>query len=132
MITQEHLEHWIKEIQWQLNGLHKELNKKGYVNNKGLVVDGDFLSLEYLREKTEIAIKTLHCIEWDILHDELESIDQILKNQRIAEQVLKAKKQVDDYWEAVETQPTPDVMIQGYYVGQKDLIKKIMETNNAD
>ena len=56
-----------------------------------------------------------------------ESIDQILKNQRIAEQVLKAKKQVDDYWEAVETQPTPDVMIQGYHIGQKDLIKKILE-----
>jgi len=70
MITQEHLEHWSKEIQWQLTGLNKELNKKGYVNNKGLPVDGDFLSLEYLREKTEIAIKTLHCIEWDILHDE--------------------------------------------------------------
>ncbi len=69
MITQEHLEHWLKEIDWQLNGAIKELSKKGYKEKNGLMIQGDYFSLEYMREKINTIKKLKETIQWDMSHD---------------------------------------------------------------
>ncbi len=70
MITKEHLEHWLSEIDWQLNGAVKELSKKGYAKTNGLMILGDYFSLEYMREKINTIKKLKETIEWDIEHDD--------------------------------------------------------------
>jgi len=71
MITQEHLEHWIKEITWSLNGIRKEIAKdKVVVTGINVGKDGEaWVSFEYLQEKAEIIAGTLRCIEDDIQRD---------------------------------------------------------------
>ena len=69
MITQEHLEHWLKEITWQLNGIINEVATKK-VGQTGLKLkNGNYVSFEYLLEKAEIIVGTLRCIEDDIQRD---------------------------------------------------------------
>lgn len=51
MITEEHLEHWLGEIEYALNGINNEINKDGYKEIAGEMIHGSHLSLEYLREK---------------------------------------------------------------------------------
>jgi len=69
MITQEHLEHWLKEITWQLNGIINEVATKK-VGQTGLKLkNGNYVSFEYLLEKAEIIAGTLRCIEDDIQRD---------------------------------------------------------------
>ncbi|MCK5642762.1 MAG: hypothetical protein KAJ19_18275 [Gammaproteobacteria bacterium] len=70
MITKDHLEHWLSEIDWQLTGAVKELSKKGYAQKAGLMINGDYFSLEYLREKIQTLTKLRDSIRWDIDHDE--------------------------------------------------------------
>jgi len=69
MIEKEHLEHWIGEVLYALNGIQKEINKSGYANVTGEMIHGDYLSLEYLREKESTIRRLLGCINWDMLHD---------------------------------------------------------------
>ncbi len=69
MISEDHLEHWLSEIQWQINGLTSELSKSGYLECDGLRLHGEYLSLEYLREKKYKIQKLKEQIEWDIEHD---------------------------------------------------------------
>ena len=69
MITKEHLDHWIYEINYALNGILSELSKKQYAETKGLKVNEDYLSLEYLREKENTIRNILNCIQEDIERD---------------------------------------------------------------
>jgi len=76
MITQEHLEHWIKEINWQLNGILNEVAESKLKGKKGIdikispQIDEDvYVSFEYILEKATTIWRTLHCIEDDIKND---------------------------------------------------------------
>ena len=69
LITEDHLKHWLSEIQWQLNGINTELSKSGYLKCNGFVKHGSFLSLEYLREKQYKIQKLKEQIEWDTKFD---------------------------------------------------------------
>jgi len=71
MITQEHLEHWIKEIEWQLNGILNEVAEER-VEMKGINVGktGEaWVSFEYLLEKATTIKGTIRCIQDDIMRD---------------------------------------------------------------
>lgn len=69
MITQEHLEHWISEIRYQLTGAVSELNRTVGIT-KGIALENNaFVSFEYLIEKVERAYQLLHTIEDDIKND---------------------------------------------------------------
>lgn len=69
MITEEHLRHWIGEINYQLNGLRNELNKKEFKDTKIVRVNDQVFSFEYGREKVETIAGTIKCIEDDIKND---------------------------------------------------------------
>lgn len=69
MIEKEHLEHWIGEVLYALNGIQKEINKSGFAEVTGELIHGDYLSLEYLREKESTIRRLLGCINWDMIHD---------------------------------------------------------------
>jgi len=71
MITQEHLEHWLNEITWQLNGILKEIALDKVVM-KGINVGSSgesWVSFEYLQEKAQTIQKLLGCIVYDITND---------------------------------------------------------------
>ena len=71
MISEEHLKHWISEIEWQLNGIQNEIAATK-VNMDGINVgkNGEaWVSFEYLQEKEATIRKLLNCITWDIAHD---------------------------------------------------------------
>jgi len=71
LITKEHLEHWLKEIRYQLNGIITEIDPKKVVL-KGINVGSSgeaFVSFEYLQEKAHTIQGTIRCIEDDIQHD---------------------------------------------------------------
>ena len=72
MITQEHLEHWISELNYALNGIDNEVNDKKVVM-KGINVgkNGEaWVSFEYIQEKVGTIRGTIRCIEDDIERDE--------------------------------------------------------------
>lgn len=68
MITQEHLEHWIKEINYQLQGILNEVAEER-VQQKGIQLEKTFVSFEYILEKATTIKGTLHCIEDDVARD---------------------------------------------------------------
>ena len=65
MITQEHLEHWIKEARYQLQGILNEIQ----VQKGGIVVDGKFVSFDYILEKAQKIEGNLKMIEEDVRLD---------------------------------------------------------------
>ncbi len=72
MITQEHLEHWLTEIEYQLTGILNEVAKEK-VQMKGINVGKtgeSWVSFEYLLEKATTIKKTIHCVRDDIMRDE--------------------------------------------------------------
>ncbi len=71
MITQEHLEHWLSELEYSLTSIRNEINKKAFVKTIGVTINDDYLSLEYLREKELILSGTIRCIKDDIRLDEV-------------------------------------------------------------
>jgi len=68
LITQEHLEHWIKEINYQLQGILNEVAEER-VQQKGIQLEKTFVSFEYILEKATTIKGTLHCIEDDVARD---------------------------------------------------------------
>lgn len=68
MITQEHLEHWIQEINYQLQGILNEVAEER-VQQKGIKLAKTFVSFEYILEKATTIKGTIHCIEDDIMRD---------------------------------------------------------------
>jgi len=95
MITKEHLEHWIRELQHPLSGILNEVaadkTQIGGIN----LPNGKYVSFEYILEKVVSATRTIGCIEFDILKDgtsaqddlkaELDNIDKDLLIEYILE-----------------------------------------------
>ncbi len=71
MITEDHLKHWLGEIEYQVNGILSE------VKHEKVVMDGinvgkngeSFVSFGYLREKGNRIRLLLNNIVWDLDHD---------------------------------------------------------------
>ena len=66
-IDTEYLVSMIAQARCKVNGMKNELNKTGFQECPGIMLHGDFLSLEYLREKSEVFAMMLDTIERDIL-----------------------------------------------------------------
>jgi len=66
-IDTEYLVEMIAQARCKVNGMKNELNKKGFKECPGIMLHGDFLSLEYLRDKAEVFEMMLNTIERDIL-----------------------------------------------------------------
>ena len=77
MIREEHLNHWLIEMEYALNGIQKELNKKGYGAEVGLMINNDYLSLTYLREKESTVRRLIDTIKWDMEHDGVSTLEII-------------------------------------------------------
>ncbi len=76
MITEEHLKHWIEEINYQLTGILNEVAESKLKGKKGIDIkvspkidDDVHVSFEYILEKATTIKGTLHCIEDDIQRD---------------------------------------------------------------
>ena len=71
MIRKEYLEHWIKEIEWQLNGIKSEVKpEKVVMGGINVGKNGEnFVSFEYLQEKAEKIEGVLSCIKYDMAQD---------------------------------------------------------------
>jgi len=69
MITEEHLKHWLQEIEYQLTGILNEVAEER-VQQKGLKLEsGAFVSFEYILEKATTIKGTLRCIVDDMKRD---------------------------------------------------------------
>ena len=66
-IDTEYLVELIRQLRCKNNGIKSHVNKKGFVDNPGVMVNGDHLSFEYLQEKTAVIDALLNTIEKDIL-----------------------------------------------------------------
>ena len=66
-IDTEYLVSMIAQARCKVNGMKNELNKNGFKECPGIMLHGDFLSLEYLREKSEVFAMMLDTIERDVL-----------------------------------------------------------------
>jgi len=66
-IDTEYLITLIGQIRCKNNGIKSHVNKKGFLDNPGVMVNGDHLSFEYLQEKTSVIDALLSTIELDIL-----------------------------------------------------------------
>lgn len=72
MITEDHLNQWLKEILYQLNGISGEINPDKVIL-KGINVgkNGEaFVSFQYLNEKQRTIRKLVHNITFDMEHDQ--------------------------------------------------------------
>ncbi len=76
MITEEHLRHWIKELNYQLTGILNEVAESKLKGKKGIEIkvspkiDEDvYVSFEYILEKATTIQGTIRCIEDDITND---------------------------------------------------------------
>jgi len=69
MITEEHLNHWLKEIQYHLSGILNELGRSEGVSKGISLNDKLYISFEYLLEKATTIKGTIHCIEDDMQRD---------------------------------------------------------------
>ncbi len=66
-IDTEYLVTLIKQIRCKNNGIKSHVYKKGFVDNPGVMINGDHLSFEYLQEKTIVIDQLLDTIAKDIL-----------------------------------------------------------------
>ena len=66
-IDTEYLITLISQVRCKNNGIKSHVNKKGFLENPGVMVNGDHLSFEYLQEKTALIDALLNTIEKDIL-----------------------------------------------------------------
>lgn len=70
MITEEHLQHWLEEMKYQLTGLRNELNKKEFKDTNSTLVNGAVFSFEYAREKADTIFRIINgSIESDMRTD---------------------------------------------------------------
>lgn len=66
-VDSEYLITLIKQIRCKNNGIKSHLNKKGFQEKPGLMINGDHLSFDYLLEKTKAIDMLLDTIAKDIL-----------------------------------------------------------------
>jgi len=74
MITQEHLEHWLSEIKYALQGVENEIGvakmkKKSGVHTLVSPTEEVYVSFGYLQEKATTLKGLIKCIEDDIKND---------------------------------------------------------------
>ncbi len=69
MITEEHLEHWLGEITYQLTGILNELGRSEGVSKGINLNDKLYISFEYLLEKANTIKGTIQCVRDDIKND---------------------------------------------------------------
>ena len=70
MIKEEHLQHWMNEIEYACNGMEIHLQKDGFKDMDGTMINGSHLSFDYLNEKIETIRRLLGCITHDMVGDE--------------------------------------------------------------
>jgi len=77
MITKEHLQHWMNEIQYAINGIDNEISNDKLKGLTGISVavspeikEDVFVSFEYLQEKARTIKGLLGCIANDMVVDE--------------------------------------------------------------
>lgn len=63
----EYLVAMIGQARCKVNGMKHQLNKKGFKDCPGMMLHGEFFSLDYLREKANVFAMLLDTIEKDIL-----------------------------------------------------------------
>jgi hypothetical protein len=68
MITQEHLEHWLKEARYQLQGILNEV-AVSKVGKGGIKVGDNYVSFDYILEKAMAVEGNLKMIEEDVRLD---------------------------------------------------------------
>ena len=66
-IDTEYLVTLIAQARCKVNGMKNELYKKGFKDCPGIMLHGDYFSLDYMREKTNVFAMMLDIIEQDIL-----------------------------------------------------------------
>jgi len=66
-IDTEYLITLVQQIRCKNNGIKSHVNKKGFLNNSGVMINGDHLSFEYLQEKANVIDMLLDTIEKDVL-----------------------------------------------------------------
>jgi len=66
-IDTEYLITLINQVRCKNNGIKSHINKKGFLDNPGVMVNGDHLSFEYLQEKADLIDMLLNTIERDVL-----------------------------------------------------------------
>ena len=66
-VDAEYLITLIGQVRCKNNGIKSHINKKGFLNNPGVMVNGDHLSFEYLQEKADVIDMLLDTIERDVL-----------------------------------------------------------------
>jgi len=66
-IDTEYLITLVNQIRCKNNGIKSHVNKKGFLDNPGVMVNGEHLSFEYLQEKTLLIDALLDTIKKDIL-----------------------------------------------------------------
>lgn len=69
MITDEHLKHWISEIQYYLDGIDKEVNRSKVEVSGVKLPNNSYVSFEYLQEKVETLNGIIRCIQKDMVTD---------------------------------------------------------------
>lgn len=70
MISEEHLNHWITELKYQLTGILNEVAEVKVGEEKGFKLkSGAYVSFEYVLEKATTLMGTIHCIEDDMQRD---------------------------------------------------------------
>lgn len=66
-IDTEYLITMIGQARCKVNGMKNELYKKGFKECPGIMLHGDYFSLDYMREKADVFAMMLDTIERDIL-----------------------------------------------------------------
>lgn len=66
-IDTEYLITLVNQIRCKNNGIKSHVSKKGFLDNPGVMINGEHLSFEYLQEKTLLIDALLDTIKKDIL-----------------------------------------------------------------
>ena len=76
MITEGHLNHWLSEMEYALNGISNEISKEKLKEKTGIKLavspnpeDDVFVSFEYLQEKASTLKHLIGCIKHDMVID---------------------------------------------------------------
>lgn len=69
MITEEHLRHWLGEIEYALDGIYTEVQSDKVECLGTTVSNGKFVSFEYIREKSTTILGLIHCVRDDMITD---------------------------------------------------------------
>ena len=66
-IDTEYLVELLRQVRDKNNDIKYHVNKKGFFNHPGLLLNKDYIFFEYLQEKTQMIDMLLNTIQKDIL-----------------------------------------------------------------